>query len=457
MSDPIRDLESFATTPTVRLDAAEVRRRGDARRRRRNVGGTVAVAVAVAVIASTGAVLAAGGDDRSDPPPATTSPTPSVLEQIPADFPIAAGLEGAEVSRTAAMEGLDYCGTTPLGDLAPRDVRSAALSGGETSEIRTVYLLPDPESAAKVQQEVVDAARRCTDGDPRDSGTVAVHDGDAAWPGVSISEDFARGAASAEPSVEVVNLLAAGPALLVTSSYGSWSGDVASGVLDTRAQLATLAAAMSGLGTPSTPGTEQEDPLLLPEAPESEKVGQGTVPDLDLAQGFVDMSADGGEQLGPSAQLTGIDRTLVCGQPLLAQQPLPTGRLLASNSGPEFLELRQVIGYRDADAAKQAFTELFDTVSACTPKKAGRGGAVMASRVWQVFGSGDPDSVVFADTAAEGLGGSLYRVSRKGRALLVVMQSGEWSTDTIGGGLSDLDRSNAVVAPMLCAMTEQGC
>ncbi|MFS3130692.1 hypothetical protein ACLM5J_19980 [Nocardioides sp. Bht2] len=456
MSDPIRELENFATPPVPHLDATEVRRRGDQRRRRRQLGGAVAVAAAVAVIASTGAVLATGGKDDAVAPPATRPP--QQLTAIPDDFPLDVGLTAAKVTDAAGLSDLDYCGTTPLAGLPHSDVRTAAVQDSTVTSTRTLYLLDDAKAADTARAAIVAAASDCTGGDPKDSGTVRVQPSgdDATWS--TVTEVFpARPGTVA--STEVVHAVTAGNALLVTSSFsanapgGPGTPELA---VTTRDALAELVNKMS-LFVTLREAADLQRPYKLEEPPASAEVGQGDIGDLDLTRGFTDLSGDGGEQVGPAADLEGVDQMLACGRPLLSQEHLPTGRLLASNSGPEFFELRQVIAYRDAEAAKETFEALFRVVSDCPNETINVEGSVTSERTWQVFGSGNPESLVFSETPTEGLGGSLFRVSRFGRSLLVMMQGGEWSTDTVGGGLIGLDRSGDLVAPLLCAFTEQGC
>lgn len=475
MSDPIRDLESFAVTPTSHLDAAEVRRRGDQRRRRRTAAGAVGAVAAVAVIVSTGAVLATGTDDRSDAPPATTTssmPSPSATSEkptsIPQDFPIAAGWEDAEPAVSSTPATMDLCGTDPLAGLKPLDVRTADMSGGEALQFRTLYLLGSPKAATAAWSTIMSAADACQ---PTQAETTVFSGAGKTWGGDGFitrweNPDFG----TANSIVHLV--VTVGPALLVTGYNDDIdAADQEQAVASAYAELADVVTATLQFGDlpdgygPPTSGTGAPDPApngsanpgRLEEPPASALVGQGDIGDLDLTRDFTDNSADGGEQKGPSADLPGIDQALACGAPLLSQTHRPTGRLLASNSGPEFFELRQVIAYRDAKAAKQTFNDVVRVVSACTTETIIIDGSTTAERTWQVFGSGDPDSIVFADTPTEGLGGSLYRVSRFGRSLLVMMQSGEWSTETVGGGLPGLDRSGDVVRPMLCSFTQTGC
>lgn len=243
MHDPLERLDQFDPGPPMSpLPPAEIRRRGERFRRRRQAMTVAGAVLAVALVAVPIGVLAQG-DER--PPPAEPAPS---LTEIPEDFPLADGMGDAEVTDSAAMERLDLCGSTPLEDVEPRDVRSARVEGGDTSDTRTLYLLADQDAVRETYEIVLDAASDCSitsaeDPDSADSD-VTFRPVSAGWTGVTITKDFARGQVTTEPAVEVIHVVTVGDAVLVTSTFGSWAGDLDTGIADTRDAVSPVVEAM---------------------------------------------------------------------------------------------------------------------------------------------------------------------------------------------------------------------
>ncbi|WP_067435397.1 hypothetical protein [Nocardioides jensenii] len=460
MSDPIKDLESFDPQglPMNPLTPSEVRRRGDRLRRRNNGVMALGTAAAVAVIATSGVLVNNAVDQGEEPGPVSPSQTESPAPtQIPDDFPLAAGVRGAEETDTAAMSDLDYCGATPLAGLDPADVRSIALSGGETSITRTLYLLDTPEASVAAHEAILDAAAACTDGDPEDTGDVAVHGPGEGWPGSTVTEDFAHGESTTEPSVEVVDVVSAGRTLLVTSTFGSWSTDIDTGVADERQALQPVMVAMSDFGPYDAPGS---DDSTDPAAPGSVPT---TIPGgFPLGAGWPDDSeAEPGKDMG----LQGPNRTLdpleftACGEPW--QEPSHADRLRADWNNVEDYRYRQLTTYADADAAVAAVASLVAQQQACPVEPQRDDGYVNHREVRKVPAGGEAWAILERDTmnGSPSPFGASALVLRVGSSVLIVQHGGHGGyPDGNGQGQIDAMTTQAAEAiGAMCRFTVAGC
>lgn len=472
MSDPIKDLENFNPQglPMDPLPPSEVRRRGDRVRRRNSGVLAVGAAAAVAVVATSGVFINNAVDRGREPAPAgpsqteqTGQPAPSM---IPADFPLAAGVKGAQESDTAAMSRLDYCSATPLADLEPGDVRSISLSGGETSITRTLYLLDSPDASVAAHKAILDAAAACTDGDPKDTGDIAVHRDGEGWPGSTVTEDFAHGQATTEPSVEVVNVVSAGPALLVTSTFGSWSSDVNAGVADSRSAEQKVMLAMKDFGdyaAPKVDSANSTDANGSTDGSGDTGTAASTIhKDFPLAGGWPDDSrAEPGKNMG----LQGPNHTLpdlefgACGKPW--QEPEYVDRLRADWNNAEDYRSRQLTTYADADAAVAAVEGLIAQQRAC-PKDPERDDGYVNNRdVRKVPIGGEGWAILERDTmdGAYSPFGESTLVIRVGKAVLVIRGGGHGGYPS-GDGQAQIDAMNAQAADVIssmCEFTDAGC
>ncbi len=474
MSDPIKDLENFPTMPTSHLPAVEVRRRGDRIRRRRQALSTVGGVAAVAVIATAGTVFLGGGDDGA-PGPATTDPTtPAAVALGPvgpgnlltdddavydetSDWSLVDTWPGDGQSPADPCQGTTF---SALGATAVQQrswqieytihLQQAVSSYPGVAEAEAAY----DDLAANLEtcdQEGVADRRASTDDAPVPATDDAVVV-DSTWtaPG---SEDAGESYSEHRTITALVRVGDRISLLTHDMPAGDYDWD------DTMSPVEEMLADVTfRLMEPAGDETPAANPFELEEPPASALVGQGDVPDLELATGFTDHSGDGGSTEGPTADLPGVDQTLVCGTPLIDQSRTPTGRLLATNSGPEWFELRQVIAYEDEKAATGALAQIVELVNACPEETVQLDEAPPTDRLWQVFGSDDPGSVLFAGTPRDGLGGSLYQVIRVGRSLLVLMQTAEWSTESVAGGVPGILDEADTVRPIVCAaFREDGC
>jgi hypothetical protein len=480
-NDPIRDLEDFNQQGlnVNPLPPAEVRRLGDRMRRRNAAFAAVGAAAATAVIVTPLAFLT-NVDDHAEPPvtnpsvsqtPTSGTTTNVPVNRIPADFPLAEGwgdvgnlspdYEFAPPSidnQAQIPDGLlEACNLSPEGG-DPVDRLTTKLSSPVTMYSREIQLFADDQEAAAYAASIRSVFERCRAA-PNSGVSIEVIDSDRG------DESFAvtQGGESAGLAV-AINLIRVGNAVLV--DYAVEEGNHA-GALSTVATrkltgpldaLDTLVHGTSGEPPPTDPPADPLDAHWLPQAPESELVGQGDVPDLPLRDGLPDMTGDGGELLGPDADIEGVDRRLVCGDQILDPGNLPTGRLVASSSGPEYLEVRQVVAYADADAAVRQMTYLRQLFDACPTEDAVPDDVGGNTMVWDVF---EPkpgyDTVAVGQALDQGLGGQVFQFTRVGRAILALSTSGELSRPGLRSAVEPLDQTSRELAPLLCSFTEAGC
>jgi hypothetical protein len=210
------------------------------------VTATLGGALALAGCGSEPPPDATSGDARSAAEESTTSssdqqgPAPGGAE-IPDDFPLSIGMGGPDdtiaTSRTGTgLRDLAVCDTAPLRGLATRDRMIADNSGGEAANTRELVLLGSNDEAALVARSFIDLSSSCTA--PSRTGdmetlTEVRRSPFGPSPAVTLVQTYTfdgeRG-----PGATVVHVVPVGAALLVTSTYGQWTGDtLEQGVVET--------------------------------------------------------------------------------------------------------------------------------------------------------------------------------------------------------------------------------
>lgn len=199
--DPFDRLRSLSRSgrPMPALPAEEVRRRGDRRRRRTQAMAAAATLAVVGVIGTGGVALGGMLADRERPGPAATpTPAPSTAEalrtDVPADFPIGAGLEvidGGASETALSATSVTVC-DEEVGLAADGGVVASASAGaggmGESAlYARSVATFPDVDAAAAFVDGVRTAVEGCTysAGESRTTATldeVLAGDAEAAGP-----------------------------------------------------------------------------------------------------------------------------------------------------------------------------------------------------------------------------------------------------------------------------------
>lgn len=188
----------------------------------------------------------------------TTAGTPGT--EIPDDFPLSAGMGGpADTIPTArtgtGLRDLQVCGTAPLRGLGVRDRMTADNSGGESANTRELVLLGTPEEAALVARTFTDAPSGCetpaAEGNMRTITEVRASPL-APAPAATLLQTYTF---DGEPGTgtTVVHVVPVGAALLVTSTYGEWSGDALdAGIAETVEAIRETVAAMTPYDSSTT-------------------------------------------------------------------------------------------------------------------------------------------------------------------------------------------------------------
>lgn len=491
--DPFADID-IGDLPVTGLPASEVRRRGEAMRRRRTAAVVLGSAAAMAVVA-VGGTAVARLDRSASPGPSAPSvpasgtatltpsqgatrsgqePTPGAVSSIPDDFPLTDGWPPIADEGEYGIVGpnrqlprasiwtpcLDGAGTVPEGDptdrltadwrqptyARSREVLTFASAAGATAYADSARAVLADCTQAGLQTPISDAA-----GDP------------GSWQGMLVSQQTGTRQATQVMQVRVRKNVVV---LDVDSGEGF---DPKRAPVQLAAELEPVMIALEQLLTTGsgTDGAATAAPTAMSTAPASEQVGQGDIPDLPLRDGLPDLTGDGGALRGPAAGLEGIDRRLICGEPLIVQGSNITGRLVASSSGPEYLELRQIIAYADADAAAGQLTYLRDMLGHCEREPQGDNGVGPSDRLWTTIDADTGyDTVTFGEssvltgtTTPAGTGGRLYQMTRVGRAVFVTARDGEFTTDTLArdASVNPLTTVSTQWAGRLCSFTVAGC
>ena len=467
--DPIRDLENFSPGgPSMApLPAHEVRRRGDRMRRRRTAALSVAGAVAVAAVIAAPLALADGNGDAGRDPGFTTS-SPSVttsasagaawLASVPKGFPLDAGVpaknpdDGSAVVTEPGTNGtIDQVCDQPVDLAAGRvDERAAAYLDSSDMRSRALMLYGDDDAARNAYDEVAAVIEGCGPqpwGDGTESVTTPfeMETGDAAI-GWTVRK---RTDGRFYPDVTVWQVVRVGNALLVSilsQEIGSGPGAAEKAREAAVAEVAPLVEAMDLFAEHPAAVTAPPDPDQLPRATTSDGIPADFPVDRDL------VSPEGDPVDGPSATAAGVPGTELCGSPVW-----PSGgsaRLAATATGPELRDSRELVLYDTADEAVEVVTGLRDAVSAC-PDQEVEGGSTQV--ITSLPGDTGYDTVTFAVTYTEGLGGGVYQFTRVGRAVLATYDGGEWGPDSIASGAATATKLTGRITPAMCTFTDAGC
>ena len=221
--------------PVNPMPASEVRRRGDRMRRRNTVLATVGgVAAAAVFIGLPVAVVANQGGDDVQPAPAPDSQT--WLQEVPADFPLAANFpersaDGSPTEVTPPPSGPvvnpgDLCGYTWLSE-PPADAAGYSYTGeSEDTLSRTLLLLPDDTSAETAVSELRDAVAACPEHQLENATMVnRLEDVDL---GTEESLVYSQQVVEEDQSISglfMTQIGRSGNALLMSTSYGAAGGD----------------------------------------------------------------------------------------------------------------------------------------------------------------------------------------------------------------------------------------
>ena len=375
------------------------------------------------------------------PPTATTS-----LEQIPDDFPLGAGMGDPVDDLQRGLTGLTVCGTAPLAALEPRDRMVADNSGGEAADTRDLFLLADGSDAAAVAESFARHARSCTSsplpGQPGGEVLTEVRPSPLAGdPAVVLVQTYTFDGRPGT-GVTVTHVVPAGQAVLVSSTYRDSDAAGADRLVDASvaALTDTVAALRALVGAEETGSTPSTTPTAATTIPD----------DFPLAAGLPHGDADV-EVSAPSADGDGIGEVEMCGTvvwPAGGSGDAPA-RLATSAHGPELFMGRELLVHQDADSALAAMRPI---------RRAARSCRSVDNQVWTRLDRDTGwDTVTVGLTYDDGLGSSVFQLTRVGSALLLVATYGEGSLDSLGAQADDVTTTTGAIAPAMCAFTEEGC
>lgn len=407
--------------------------------------------------------LAGCGDQPSDD--AGSDAGPGHGTEIPDGFPLTAGMGGPEDTIATSRSGtglrdLRVCDTAPLRGLGIRDRMVADNSGGESADTRELVLLGNPDEATVVAEAFADLSACAT------SSSGGAGKGDLET--VTEVRESPFGPAPAATLVQtyrfdgepglgatVVHVVPVGAALLVTSTYGEWRGaGLEEGVAETVDTLDETVAALDMFddGSPPSPeASEETSPDTGPTESETVSADVPAIPeDFPLA---VRLPGDGGdfEVVGPSADGEGIGEVEMCGGLVwpFGDTPGGTNRLVTSATGPEYLDARELVVHADAELALRSMEAMRVAAAMCRRDD---------QQVWTVLDRDTGhETVTMGLTYRDGLGSSVFQVTRVGSARLMVHTYGEGSLESLLDQADDVTRTTEKILPAMCVFTKTGC
>jgi hypothetical protein len=463
-NDPLESLDHFSEGMHVSsLPASEVRRRGDRMRRRNTALATVGGVVAAAVFIGTPVALMNGSNDKTGPDPAPPAPSqsddakpPTWRTEIPAGFPVTQGMTDQGQPAEGGTDAFDLCDTAYPTSRGTAYTQTWSYSDdGESYVRRTFQLWPD-DRAASESLDLLEAAvqacpQRTTPGgeDIVESKLVDFSTGgDASLTFVQqiVADD---GLVSQLSTIEVTLV---GNAVLVDSSYGSAAGDdviefetqrLADRSAVTREAMCVFAADPCSI-TEITPDPENSA------APPVEEGVVAIPADFPLAEGM-DETAESDVE-GPAANVEAAPLVDVCGTDVWA----PSGvvqRLAARETGPEYVESRELATFITADEPADSLTQVRDAVSSC-PRMQGESYGYTTKIL---DGPEGYDSFTWGWYADESLDGGVFQLTRVGSAVLVLYAAGESSESSLQPVADELTEVTLSLTPEMCLFTEDGC
>ena len=414
---------------------------------------------------------------------------------IPDDFPLSTGMGGpadtVPTSRTGTgLRDLELCGTSPLRGLGTRDRMVADNSGGESADTRELLVLGAPEDATRLADRLATLASGCAEPDTgRDveTRTEVLESPFGPGPATTLLQTYAFDGRPGDGAT-VVHVVPVGAALLVTSTYGQWTRDVAREAVDaTVGPLRGTVAALTVFGETPTP-TPSETPSESPSAPApstpspsspapssptppspapssppatepteptpSESPDPTEIP-AEIPADFplgVGLPEDGGDdEVTPPTGDAAMDPVEMCGRSVwpLGSPDGDTRHLHASVVGPEHYDGRELVVHADAGAAVEAMGAVRRAAQEC--RRSG-------NQVWTVLDRDTGhDTVTIGLTYDDGLGSSVFQVTRVGSARLMVHTYGEGTLASLGRQADEVTGTTNQIVQSMCAFTKTGC
>ena len=367
----------------------------------------------------------------------------SASTAIPDDFPLSSGMGGPDdtipTSRTGAgLRHLEVCGTAPLRGLGTRDRMVADNSGGEAAHTRELVLLGSPEEATTVARSFADLASGC-DSPAKDgflTSTAVRESPFGPEPAATLLQTYTLDGATA-PGTTVVQVVPVGAALLVTSIYGEWpAADLEGGIAETVDLTGDAVRAMA---------------IFDPTAAPSSAAGVTPVPaDFPLAVGLPEAD-DETDVSPPSPDGDGMGVVEMCGEEVwpLGGTAGGTRRLVTGAFGPEYFDGRELMVHADAEVASNVMAVFRQAAADCRS---------FDNQVWTVLDRDTGyDTVTVGLTYDDGLGSSVFQVTRVGAARLMVQTYGEGSLASLDEQADGVTATTVEIVPAMCAFTKTGC
>ncbi len=380
----------------------------------------------------------------------TAAPTSAA---IPDDFPLSDGMGSPDDSLTTARTGtglrdLAICGTTPLRGLSTRDRMVADNSGGEAANTRELVLLGSPDEAALVARAFADLPSSCP---TADGGTETMTDVRESpfgpTPASTLVQTYTFDGQPGDGAT-VIHVVPVGAALLVTSTYGQWTRrGFEEGVTQTADAVRRTVAALSAFGevpTTTVVPTGTDEPSAAADGPDEIPV------DFPLAAGLP--ANDGETRVStPSSDGEGIGEVEMCGTVVWPIDGTAggTSRLLTRALGPEYFDGRELVVHADTEVADNAMAAIRRAAVDCRSS---------GHEVWTVLDRDTGyDTVTMGLTYDNGLGSSLFQVTRVGSARLMVSTYGEGSLASLDQQADQATGTTTSIVPAMCAFTKTGC
>jgi hypothetical protein len=392
------------------------------------------------------------GGDQSD----SAALAESASTSIPDDFPLTSGMGGPDDAILTSGTGtglrdLELCGTAPLRGLGVRDRMVADNSGGESADTRELVLLGSPDEAAQVAQAFIDLARSCDTTSPAgqpglDISTEVRPSGFGPAPAATLVRTYTFDGAAGEGHT-IVHVVPVGAAVLVSSTYGQLPDDRLQEDVDaTQTRLRSTAAALEMFGDITTEGAEPHET-----GSETEPPGVTSVPDdFPLAVGLPE--DDGETEVSPpSPDGDGVGLVEMCGREVwpLGGTAGGTRRLATGAIGPEYFDGRELMVHADAEVASNVMAVLRQAAADCRS---------FDNQVWTVLDRDTGyDTVTVGLTYDDGLGSSVFQVTRVGAARLMVQTYGEGSLASLDEQAAGVTATTGKIVPAMCVFTKTGC
>ncbi|MFC7727965.1 hypothetical protein ACFQW6_22865 [Nocardioides sp. GCM10028917] len=440
-----------------------------------------------------------GGSPDGSPDGSVTSASDgaSLGTAIPDDFPLSSGMAGpadtVPTSRSGTgLRDLELCGTSPLRGLGTRDRMVADNSGGESADTRELLVLGAPDDARRLADRLAGLVADCAEPDASrdmETRTEVLASPFGPGPATTLLQTYSF---DGEPGTgaTIVHVVPVGAALLVTSTYGQWTRERARDAVDaTVGPLRSTVEALAMFGelptsTPASTGTPTEtpsaatasppspspsarssappspsatpttDPTGTPVTPEPTGPSEPAAVPAVIPADFpldVGLPEDGGDDdVTPPTDDVGMDPVEMCGRAVWpAAGAAGTRHLYSSVLGPEYLDGRELVVHADADAAVEAMTAV---------RRAARDCRRSAHQVWTVLSRDTGhDTVTMGLTYDDGLGSSIFQVTRVGSARLMVQTYGEGTLASLDRQADEVTGTTNQIVRSMCAFTKTGC